>query len=308
LTREDIEWARVEPEPGRFDWRVPDAIFSAAARVGIGVLPILDTPPGWAGPPDDSDAIPTRPAAYARYVAGAAARYGPGGRFWRVHPAWAHLAPTWFELLNEPYLHTDPNPVAYARLVARAVPAGRRANPRARFLVAADLTTEGAPPIPWLEALYSAVPGFARFVDGVAVHPYGLGDPRVLDAANARHEVRRVELVRAGMVANGSGRAPIWITEVGWPTCPLRPTCVSEAQQAANLRATLTLARTRWRPYVRALVIYTLQDFDRQRPSEPVGWFGLLRADGTPKPAWQVLRRYDRARARRSSRRERSGA
>ena len=75
-------------------------------------------------------ALPRDPADYARFAAAAVARYGPGGTFWRRNKELdARLAPRFFELYNEPYLGLDvpggPEPEAYARTVAAAVPAVR---------------------------------------------------------------------------------------------------------------------------------------------------------------------------------------
>ncbi|MCW2958683.1 MAG: hypothetical protein JWP18_1486, partial [Solirubrobacterales bacterium] len=72
--------------------------------------------------------------------------------------------------------------------------------------------------------------------------------------------------------------------------------CVGPATQARHLDRLFTYARTRWRPYVRALVVYALQDLPGARLADKESSFGLLRADGTAKPARAVFTRRARSR------------
>ena len=76
--------------------------------------------------------------------------------------------------------------------------------------------------------------------------------------------------------------APLLITEFGWTTAatPYRKTQVTEAQQAAYLPQAVEALQAN--PRVRAAIWFNLQD----NPGWPAG---LLREDGTPKPAWGEL-------------------
>lgn len=290
LVREDLEWSVIEPRPGVLHFGAYDRMFEVAASYGLTVLPLLDSTPGWAGP--DQHALPRDPAAYARFASVVVARYGPGGTFWRGHPGLAAQAPVYFELWNEPYQPGSggdrPDPGAYARLVRTAVPSARAANNGARFLLEGETTwtardgTHGE----WMRALYAAVPDLGRYFDAVAVHPYSLNPPRALVSGD-RRQSRRLEEIHRILVAHGDGAAHLWATEIGWPTCDEGEVCVGEATQAADLDEFLHLARTRWRRYVDSVIVYTLRDY---APGKE-GSFGLLRRDGSPKPAWQVLRR-----------------
>ncbi len=222
--REDFNWNLVERRRGTFDWRHQDNVVGAAARYGITVLPILDDPPGWAGGP----LLPKNAPAYARFTARAVARYGPGGTFWRRHRSLPQRPATWFELLNEPYYATSaghtPDPAAYARLVAATTPVARAANRRARFLLEAE-TTYFVPGQPgsydWIGGMYAAVPDLGRYFDGFAAHPYTSGSPLAWGPTplDHRYQARRIEDMRAALVAHGDGAKHIWITEVGWSTC-----------------------------------------------------------------------------------------
>jgi hypothetical protein len=289
--REDLEWARVQPRPGPFHWGYYDRVAATAAQRGLVLLPLLDDTPGWAG--RGPQATSSSPAQFASFVAAAVARYGPGGTFWQAHPQLAGRAPRYFELYNEPYGTPDaqggPDPEGYAHDVIAAVTAGRQANPRASYLLAADLYTAGSDES-WVEALYRVIPAFRDYVAGVAVHPYGEGPVgRLLAGTAGRSDVRRVEEIEAIMRAHGDSGVPLWLTEIGWPSCSGQERCVGEAGQARDLQQLFALARGSWRSFVRAVFVYQLHDYGPGTGSEPEEWYGLLRPDGTAKPAWKVL-------------------
>jgi hypothetical protein len=290
--REDFNWDRVEVRRGTFDWRLQDKVVATAARYGITILPILDDPPAWAGGP----LLPTNAPAYARFAARAVARYGPGGTFWRRHRSLPQRPATWFELLNEPYFaipagHT-PDPGAYARLVAATTPVARAANRRARFLIEAETTyfVAGQPgQYDWIGGMYAAVPDLGRYFDGFAAHPYTNGSPLVWGPTpgDHRYQARRIEDMRAALVAHGDRAKHIWITEIGWSTCQQNEDCVSETAQANYLRELFRLRRTRWRSYVDAIVGYEFRDGEGS-DARMAAW-GLLRANGAPKPGWYAF-------------------
>lgn len=87
----------------------------------------------------------------------------------------------------------------------------------------------------------------------------------------------------------GAGRrAPVWTTEVGWNTAPGG---LSEADQATNtVRILNVLARN---PRSGPLMWFKLRD-------EPAAqlWFGVLRQDLTPKPAFGAMGAFAARRAR----------
>lgn len=294
--REDVTWAAVEPRRGRFDWRATDETFIVAARYGITILPILGGAPRRArGSPSF---LPTATGAWQAFVAAAVARYGPGGAFWREHRKLPQRPPRHFELFNEPYTAKSsgdrPDPAHYAHLVVAAVRAGRAANPHARFLIEAETTYSpdgGRTWLDWLGGMYAAVPDLGRYFDGVAVHPYANRSPLTFTPGVGDHfQSRRLEVIHDALVARGAGDKHLWVTEVGWSTCGRQQDsdCVSEPDQAQYLRDFFALTRTRWRDYVDAVFVYALQDYrDTRRPKE--GGFGVLRRDGSRKPAWYAL-------------------
>jgi hypothetical protein len=296
--REDFHWRDVESRRGKFDWRLPDEMVATAARYGLTVLPLLDTPPRWAG----GSNVPKDPLAFARFTARAAARYGPGGTFWKRHSSLPQRPSTWFELLDEPYYPFPagnvPDPAAYARLVATAVPAGRAANPSTRYLIAGEVAYTldgGRTELDWMSGMYSAVANFGRYFDALAVHPYSSGSPLNYSSDPNAHyyQTRRVEDLHAAMIAHGDPAKHIWVTEIGWSTCSRNSECVSDATQAHDFRTLFRLRSTRWRSYVDALFAYELRD----HPSSDVtlGAYGIMRRTGARKPSWYA---YHAARPR----------
>ncbi|NMC03375.1 MAG: hypothetical protein GYA30_13495, partial [Chloroflexi bacterium] len=66
--RQRFPWSEIEPEPGRFEWAPWDAIVAGAVERGLQLLPVLTSPPAWAGMPPD-------PEAFARFAAALANHY-----------------------------------------------------------------------------------------------------------------------------------------------------------------------------------------------------------------------------------------
>lgn len=293
--REDFSWSVIQPEEGRYDWGHYDRVLLEAARRGLRVLPLLASAPGWAEP--TANTIPADPRDYASFVAHVVRRYGPGGALWRDHAALAGCAPTHFEIWNEPYLdsYSDDgvDPGRYARLVKASVIAGRRANPRAKYLIESDTAATYLPgqSFDFTDSMYAAVPHLGRYFDAVAVHPYTRFSPAFYDPkADTRLQFGRIREIHARFKRHGDGHKHLWITEVGWSTCAAAPVCVSESRQATDLRKLFEVVRSRYRSYVDALFVFNFRDYGPAVEDSKEGWFGVLRRDGSRKPSWQALR------------------
>jgi hypothetical protein len=90
-----LPWGLVESRPGTYDWGQADAVIRETTNRGIQPLVFLYGTPDWAAAKDHRDCnggacavYPPRTkstrAAFERFAAAAAARYGPGGDFWKA--------------------------------------------------------------------------------------------------------------------------------------------------------------------------------------------------------------------------------
>lgn len=192
------------------------------------------------------------------------------------------------EVLNEPYWRvwwgsnaaSQANADAYARLLKAAHDAfhARYGSSAPKILAACEnqgwnnhWCTE------WRRS--RAVPNPARYADYVTVHPYGGTGSRASSARGMRAMVRTAHRV---------SRKPVFVTEVGWPTATgCGPTGDSlqwsEAQQARNLTGFMNWARRTG--YVAAVTYFNYRDFGG------CTWYGVVRTNGTHKPAYNALKR-----------------
>jgi hypothetical protein len=288
--REEVSWSDVEPQRGQWNWSRYDQLFTASAQRGLQVLPLLTSPPSWAGPRWNS--FPDDPADYGRFVAAVVARYGSNGAFWAAHPELPKVPAQWFELWNEPYEEyfsvPSIDPARYAQLVRAGTTAGRAADPSAKFMLESTPYGKGLPTT-WTDALYAAMPDLNSYFDAVAVHAYGS------DLASAGGQWRRtIEGVRAQLVAHGAADKPMWVTEMGWSTCPgANSDCTSESTQAARLAQALAALKTTYSSYVRGVMLYHFQDqFGDKKADDTQPYYGLVRDDFSPKPAATVVQQF----------------
>ena len=300
-TREDFNWAAIEPSPGRFLWAKPDCLMAAAAAAGLQVLPILDYATPWdtadTSKARHTDYPPRDLAAYAGFARAVVARYGPGGSYWAGRPG---DPLTVVEIWNEPNAwwswRPEPNPAGYAAMVRSVATAVRAVQPGMQILACGDLNQyrQDGTSRPWMAALLDADPALGSVVDGWSVHPY----PARRSAGPDHHSARpsddfgRVTTIHDLTVARSAAR-PIWITEIGWTTARDTPDGVSEATQATFVRRALERGLDEWGGFVQRVFIYSW-DRSSDQSGDAEGNFGLRRHDNTTKPAWSALSGYAR--------------
>ena len=215
--RQRVDWNRIEPQPGAYQWAWADHVLADIAAAGLEPVVVLDGSPPWARdskdrPGENADsathasqfAPPATPETYARFAAAFANRYQDTIRFYQIWDE-PNIAPHWGNRLIDP--------VGYARLLRAAAIAVRAADPDATVLIAALAPTQdrGHTAIDegyFLQRLYAA--GAAPYFDAVLVQPFGFGtgpdDPRSrVDALNFR---------RAAWVRRGDGRRRRWTDTV----------------------------------------------------------------------------------------------
>jgi polysaccharide biosynthesis protein PslG len=227
VARTDAFWEASEPAAPMngvhdYQWGFDDAIALALAHHGLRWLPILDYTAPWAESiPGQDHSAPRSAAAYAAYAGAFAARYGPGGAFWRAHPGLGAPPVQTYEIWNEPdngqFWAPAPDARRYGVLYEKARDAIAGADPRARVIVGGLMN-----PTHFLPELLSADPALRGHIDGVAIHPYGT--PLVA--------LSRIRGARATLTSLGLGSVPLYVTEFGWTTSP--PGAIDYAPAAAR--------------------------------------------------------------------------
>ncbi len=286
--REHVHWDRVERAPGRFDWAELDQLVGRAADHGLTVLPVLITTPSFystrpAGV--TTDGWPPRdPGSISRFAYEVAHRYGRLGSFWGcVLPGLACKRPyrpirAW-QVWNEPdypaWWRTGPDPAAYTRLLRQASLGLRLGDPLAEVVLGG--VSLGALANGYLDRLYAN--GARLWFDTLALHPYAADVPGI---------VAHVQRARQIAAARGDRSVPVRVTEYGFATGGVREWVTDEACQASLLHAaTRELSARRAELRLRGVVQFQWQD--RVGASWP-HFMGLLRPDGTAKPALGAFR------------------
>jgi hypothetical protein len=269
LARSDALWEASEPMAPvdgvhHYDWAFDDAIAGSLAAHGLTWLPILDYSAPWAQSIPGQDHSPPRSDSdYAAYAQAFAARYGPGGSFWREHPGLPADPVQTIEIWNEPdngqFWVPTPNAGQYADLYLAAREAIDVVDPSARVIVGGLINPTG-----FLPAMMLAQPQLKGHIDGVAIHPYGT--PSVVLA--------KIRAGRATLVSLGMPAVPLYVTEFGWTTDPPGALdYVPAARRAGYITRTLS-ALGHLDCGLAASILYTWVT-PQQNPSVSGDWYGI---------------------------------
>lgn len=200
-------------------------------------------------------------------------RYGHGGTYW---PGKVDLGATTVEVVNEPgnpYMgggRTRTDQPRYAATVEeynRVLSALPEAN-RPRLLVSYDGGFEGDN---YGRVLVKDDPNLLKLNVGWTVHPYGGHSSRTKSAEGGRSRVLEAP-------------HPVYVTEVGWPTCGETGDSLSwsEAEQAANI--VNWVHWTRSLGYVAATVNFNYADYSGN-------CYGIVKSAGSPhKLSYEALK------------------
>lgn len=281
--RFDIDWSEIQPTDARtFNWTNVDRLVRAAASRNIKLLAIVDYTPAWARAPgcSSSKCPPADNAAFAVFARTAAARFGPLG----IH--------NW-EVWNEPNLaafwQPRANANAYAKLLTAASAAIKSADSGAIVISGgtgpASSSAGDIAPVEFLKLMYANDAGGS--FDAVGYHPYSFpGRPSRPISTDGWSQMSSANpSLRSVMTANGDGAKQIWLTEFGAPTGG--PRAVTEALQAGIIGDALILAPTY--PWAGPLFIYSYKDLGTAQNTNE-NFFGILRFDGSQKPAYETLK------------------
>lgn len=295
--RIDVGWNDIERrDADHTDWSGIDRIVNAANARGIHVLGILSYTPRWAR--DDGCPEITCPPAdqdqFAAFAEVAAKRYAPKG----VH-AW--------EIWNEQNLNLGywgNSAVRYSHLLRVVYPAIKNVDPNATVIsggLSPAATTDGSmSPVDFLTALYAN--GAGDSFDAVGMHPYSFpATPNYTIHWNAWSQMADVgNTLRDVMAAHGDGGKKIWLTEFGAATggpenlatmsnykSITNSDHVTEELQAEMLRQSFSLVQTY--SWAGPLFWYSYKDLGTDE-NDNENFFGIIRYDGSHKPAYDALR------------------
>lgn len=293
-------WSDVPPEElARFkheesgvptDYSATDRAVAAAAARRMTVLPVVLIAPQWAARyPDDDSSPPDGTAAYSRFAAALARRYGPDGTFWKENPEVPKRSIRHWQFWNEPSLEQfwrdRPWQRDYVALLRAARKRVKRVDPRARIVLA------GLPNKSWpeLQKIYKLKA--RKLFDIVAIHPFTARVDGVL--AILRHN-------RDMMRRYGDRKKPLWVTEMSWTSARGKAAWTygnetTERGQAKKLtQAYRMLAKRRSELKLQRAYWYTWLSYERHA-NYPFDYAGLsrLETDGsvTRKPAFPAMRK-----------------
>ncbi|GAC1545395.1 MAG: flagellar filament outer layer protein FlaA [Herpetosiphon sp.] len=270
--REDVQWHRVQPSPGKWDWSWYDRVFALHQRNGLHTIGVIGPAVGWATnepgiAPSAVSFYGPDPDKYAAFAQAVAARYKGQVDAWEI----------WNEPEHPIHWRPAPNPAAYAQLLTKASAAIRSVDNHAVILSGGITPFDPS----WLTALGTS--GAWNSFDAISVHPYV--DP--FSPEDAQIGAAGITAVQT-LVAH-FGAKPIWATEFGWGTGPCerdQAGRTDEDRQANYLARGAVMLRSAGAEHV---LWYNFKDQDRP-------CYGLFRgASGAtdyaqPKPAATALR------------------
>lgn len=271
--RDEVYWSLVESTKGVY--RIPEHIarsLQLSMDRGIEPLIILD----YGNSFYDGGGMPVSDqaqAAFVRYAEFVAGHYKGRIHRYEVWNEWNIGAGSLKSALSPKGAVAD-----YLRLLAKTSAALKRIDPGLLVLGGAVAGWDQ----PWIEELFKS--GAALHLDGLSLHPYSynsrwMGRPEVLIdwLAKLEESVRR---------CSGGKDIPLYLTEIGWPNHA--DELGTPPEQTADFFLRLILL-AKGQPFIGGIWFYDLQDDGAdQRDAEHN--FGLVALDGSPKPAWFMLR------------------
>lgn len=299
--RVDFDWSAIQPDNSKtFDWSQYDTIVAAAQQRHLYVLGILTYTPSWARSSTctsgATQCAPANPAQFATFAKAVSARYSSHGmHYWEI----------WNEPNNPSFWQPKADPAAYTQLLKQTYIALRQQDPNAYIITAGlspqDTTSTSYSPIDFLTAVYSN--GGKNYFDAVGDHPYTfpLSPTSTVDHAWNQMASPTASL-RQVMITNGDQAKKIWITEFGAPTggpgpvstisnpnLNAHPYVVDEGLQQKIMQDALTLYKSY--DWTGPFFWYSYKDAGNT-PDTNENFFGLLRYDGSEKPAYDLYKNW----------------
>lgn len=272
--RFDFYWDQLQDTiGGPYNWASVEGLVDAAVSRGINVLGLITGKPKW-GPGNRVD--PLDHDRYAEFAAAAALHFKDRCSNW--------------ELENEPN-NGAMTPENFTSCMKKAYTAIKAVNPVATVihggLASVWITNTGSnfyTVSDWITRMYAA--GGQGYFDALGVNPY-TWPYWISDNEGNSGWWRMVNTVRPLMVNNGDGSKKVWITEFGYPTeGDADPAYLNEDSQIVLVNELFSYSESL--SWVGPIFWYSYRDIGGDVNNEEY-WFGLVRPDGTRKPAFDTF-------------------
>jgi hypothetical protein len=274
--RSDIGWEYVEPVKGGWRFDMYDPVIADAKANGMRYLAVLHTVPSWAnnnagdyGPPADLSLLTNYCYQTAKhYLPLGVSDYEIGNEINLPHPGWNPTGAVYAKQYLIPC-------VSGVRKAATEL--GKTPNIIFGSLAPTDWTG-GTNQATFLTDAYNN--GAKGLFDAVGWHPYTGADA----PANSVHMNGDSAQLNTIMAAHGDGSKKIWATEYGIPTGG--PNSVSEQAQVSTVSSSLSVWYSK--SFAGPMFWYSGRDSGTST-SDREQHFGLLRFDGSAKPAYATV-------------------
>ena len=303
--KQQVDWNTIEFAPGEYRWDEMDHLVDRAESYGLKILLSVARAPGFSrSEPVEEDGPPNDFALFNRFMLALSSRYR--GRV------------AAYELWNEPNLRREwrgheLSAEKFVEFIQGGASGVRQGDPAAILISGApgptgiDDKVNAVDDRIYLRAMIAA--GVSDWVDAIGAHPYAAANPPDERFADATHHTAgynnhpsfffldTLEDYRAILTEAGIDK-PIWITEFGWPSIDSFGEVntpgwdyareVSEADQAAYLVRAIQLRRER--VWLGPMFVWNLNVAWLFGPERPESAYGLIRPDGSLRPAYERLR------------------
>jgi polysaccharide biosynthesis protein PslG len=266
--RDEIDWAKVERQPGQYAISTSTDNF-VNASLAKGQKPLVTLCYG--NPFYDNGDKPISPTAiegFARYAEFVVRHFKGTVSRYEIWNEW-----------DNGVGHTTPGTAAtYVNLLKVVYPRLKAIDPN--LVILGGAMSGGAVRGPWLGEMLAA--GALSSADAISIHQYIFHSTgyRKTPEALVDHINAAENTVRS---YNGGKDFPLYLTETGWPTTVLG----TPPDEVADFDAqTVLLAPTM--PFLKGIWWYDFQD-NGTDPSNVEDNFGLVRADLSPKPGYFAL-------------------